>query len=99
MYGQTTMTDKKTKKHLKSMAHHLNPVVMTGAQGLTEGVHQEIEVALDAHALIKLKINAGDRDERDAMIATILERHHAELIQKIGHTITIYREPAEGDEE
>ena len=85
--------DKKTKKHLKGMAHYLNPVVMTGAQGLTDGVHQEIEVALEAHALIKLKLTAADRNERSEMIDTILEHHHAELIQKIGHTITIYREP------
>ena len=80
------------------MAHHLNPVVMTGAQGLTEGVHQEIEVALEAHGLIKLKLNAADREERQRMIETIVERHHAELIQKIGHTITIYREPDADDD-
>lgn len=85
--------DNKTKKHLKGLAHHLNPVVMTGNQGLTDAVHHEIEVALEAHALIKLKVNAEDRDDRQAMIDEILERHQAELIQKIGHTITIYREP------
>lgn len=93
----TTM-DKKIKKELKGLAHHLNPVVMTGAQGLTAGVHQEIEVALQAHELIKLKINAGDRVERDQMIADILEHHNAELIQKIGHTITIYREAEDEDD-
>ena len=91
--------DKKIKKDLKALAHHLNPVVMTGAQGLTPGVHQEIEVALLAHELIKLRVNAGDRDARDAMIADIIEKHHAELIQQIGHTVTIYREKPEEDDE
>ncbi len=85
----------KTKKQLKAKAHHLNPVVLTGAQGLTPSVHQEIEVALEAHELIKIRVNAGDRKERDAMIDTIIEEHNAELIQKIGHTITIYREHTE----
>lgn len=83
------------KKTLKSSAHHLNPVVLTGAQGLTPGVHHEIEVALEAHELIKMKITAPDRAARTAMIDLILKTHHAELIQEIGHTITIYREAKE----
>lgn len=86
--------DKKTKKELKGLAHHLNPVVMTGAQGLTPAVHAEIEVALEAHELIKIKLNA-DRDERDVMIEEILDEHDAELIQQIGRTVTIYRETAD----
>ncbi len=84
--------DKKTKKDLKAQAHHLNPVIITGNQGLTPAVHQEIDMALDAHELIKLRLNAGDRDARQEMIEAILSQHDAELIQQIGHTITIYRE-------
>lgn len=83
--------DKKTKKSLKALAHHLDPVVMTGANGLTPGVQQEIDIALTAHELIKLKLNAGDKTERQAMRDAILNEHNAELIQEIGHTITIYR--------
>ncbi len=87
--------DKKLKKELKGHAHHLNPVVLTGAQGLTAGVHQEIDVALNAHELIKIKVNAANRDERAKMIETIVKEHQAELIQEIGHTITIYRQASE----
>ena len=83
--------DNKTKKALKAKAHHLNPVIITGSQGLTPAVHQEIDTALEAHELIKLRINAGERDERDQMTTAILQQHDAELVQKIGHTITIYR--------
>lgn len=85
--------DKKVKKDLKAKAHHLTPVIITGNQGLTPAVHQEIEVALEAHELIKLRLNASDRDARQEMIEAILCQHGAELIQQIGHTITIYREP------
>ena len=93
--------NKKTKKELKALAHHLNPVVMTGANGLTDAVHEAIDEALSAHELIKIKLNANDRDERTAMLESVLARHRAELIQKIGHTATIYREapnPAIADE-
>jgi RNA-binding protein len=89
--------DKKIKKELKGLAHHLNPVVMTGSQGLTPAVHAEIEVALEAHELIKIKVNAADRDERAVMIEKIIDEHNAELIQQIGHTVTIYRESTSED--
>ena len=71
---------------------------MTGSHGLTPAVHQEIDIALTAHELIKIKLNANDRAERQAMLADILDTHQADLIQKIGHTVTIYREkPADSD--
>ena len=84
--------DNKIKKELKAVAHHLKPVVITGNDGLSAGVHQEIDVALEAHELIKIRVNAGARDERDAMIQAIVDHHKATLIQQIGHTIAIYRE-------
>ena len=83
--------DNKQKKELKSLAHHLKPVVITGNNGMTPSVNQEIEVALNAHELIKLRINTSNKEERDAIVAEMLVTHRAELIQKIGHTITIYR--------
>ena len=48
--------NKKQIQHLKSLAHHLNPVVMIGNNGLTEGVLAEAELALTHHELIKVKI-------------------------------------------
>jgi RNA-binding protein len=85
----------KTKKSLKAQAHHLSPVIITGAQGLTPAIHKEIDIALDAHELIKLRINANVREDRDLMITEILTQHQAELIQKIGHTVSIYREKSD----
>ena len=83
------------KKALKQKAHSLNPVVIIGSAGLTEGVHNEIDVALDSHELIKVRVNAEDREQRKQMTETICQHHQAELIQAIGHIIAIYRKKVE----
>ncbi|MES9961290.1 MAG: ribosome assembly RNA-binding protein YhbY [Sedimenticola sp.] len=79
------------KRHLKGLAHSLKPVVMVGQHGLTEGVFNELEIALDAHELIKVRISAGDRDERDEMLAVLVEKSSAELVQRIGNIAVLYR--------
>lgn len=79
------------KQILKGRAHALKPVVLTGNQGLTSAVLQEIDKALTAHELIKVRLNAEERDDRSAMIQTICETTHAELIQTIGHIAVFYR--------
>lgn len=76
--------------HLRSLAHKLKPVVMVGQNGLTEAVMAEIEIALNHHELIKVKLTS-DRDERAAMIARISEATRAETVQKIGRILAIYR--------
>ncbi len=78
------------KKKLKSQAHNLKPVVMIGQAGLTTSVLAEIELALDSHELIKIKIRA-ERDERQQIREQICNETHAELIQSIGQVIVIYR--------
>jgi RNA-binding protein len=78
------------KKKLKSDAHHLKPVVMIGQAGLTAAVIAEIELALDSHELIKVKIRT-ERDERKTISDEICAATTAELIQSIGQIIIIYR--------
>ena len=79
------------KKRLKSLAHGLKPVVMIGQHGLKDSIQAEIETALSFHQLIKVKINVGDRDKRDAMIATMQTTNAAELIMKIGNIAVLYK--------
>jgi RNA-binding protein len=79
------------KKFLKAKAHALKPVVITGQHGITPAVLNEISLALDHHELIKVRVNAADRDERTEMVEEIVRATGAELIQAIGHVITIYR--------
>lgn len=79
------------KKILKARAHALKPVVITGQNGLSDAVINEIDLALEHHELIKVRINASDRAERLMMSAEICQRLSAEMIQSIGHIIAIYR--------
>ena len=79
------------KRQLRKLGHTLKPVVMIGANGLTEGVVNEIDLSLEHHELIKVKVNAGDRDVRDEMIASFCDSSNAELVQRIGNIALIFR--------
>ena len=79
------------KRHLKKLAHSLKPVVMVGQHGVSEGVLAETDIALRDHELIKMRVSAGDRDERDDMIARIVAHSGAELVQRIGNVAILFR--------
>ncbi len=79
------------KRHLKGLAHGLKPVVILGQSGLSEGVHGETDAALLAHELIKIRVNAGDRELRDRLIGELVDAAAAELIQHIGNVAVLYR--------
>ncbi len=81
-------------KKLRAMAHNLNPVVMIGQLGLTEAVLAEIDHALNAHELIKIKIRA-EKEERLNISQEICQASDAELIQNIGQMAVIYRKNPE----
>lgn len=83
--------NEKQKRHLRALGHKLKPVVLTGGAGLTEAVYREIDAALAHHELIKVRVNAEDREDRDAMIMEICGHSEAELIQRIGHIALLYR--------
>ncbi|MDD5036569.1 MAG: ribosome assembly RNA-binding protein YhbY [Methylococcaceae bacterium] len=78
------------KKQLRARAHALSPVVITGQAGISPAVLNEIVQALDHHELIKVRINAEDRDQRREMSEYICAQTGAELIQSIGHIVTLY---------
>ncbi len=83
--------NEKQKRHLRALGHKLKPVVLTGNAGLTEAVYREIDSALVHHELIKVRVNAEDREDRDTMITEICDHSEAELIQRIGHIALLYR--------
>lgn len=85
------------KKQLKAQAHLLKPVIMIGQAGLTESVLKEIEITLDTHELIKIKIRA-EKEDRKQICDQIIERSKAELIQSIGQIIVIYRKKPKKEE-
>ena len=79
------------RRWLKGEAHPLKPVVMVGQAGLTEAVLAELDLALDHHELLKVKVSAGDRELRDALIAPLVERTGATLVTRIGNIAVLYR--------
>ena len=85
------MLNKEQIRKLKAQAHTLNPVVTIGQNELTEAVHKEIEIALTAHQLIKIRVNATDKAHREQMVGKICEHHQASFIATIGHIVIIYR--------
>ena len=85
-----SITDKQIL-FLRKSCHHLKPIVTVGSAGLTENVITEVDLALSHHELIKMKINTGDRDERNKMIDIISADTKAILVQTIGHTASFYR--------
>lgn len=82
-------------RELKAAAHHLNPVVMIGAAGLTPAVLKEIDTALLAHELIKVRLGGDDRTIREAMIEAICNDTGSELVQSIGKVAVFYRKKPE----
>lgn len=81
----------KQKQFLKGLAHHLNPVVMLGGNGLTEGVLAEIDNALSHHELIKVKVAGADRETKQLIIDAILRETQSAAVQTIGHILVLYR--------
>ena len=81
----------KQRRRLKVLAHHLKPVLIVGQNGLTKGVLDEFAVTLDTHELVKVRINAGDREALREVIDTLRREGAAELVQSIGHVAVFYR--------
>lgn len=79
------------KRHLRGLAHALNPVILVGQKGVTDALLAEFAIALDHHELVKVKLGGAERDERNAMIAALGEGSGAELVQTIGHVASFWR--------
>lgn len=85
------------RRALRAAAHHLDPVVTIGQAGLTPAVMHEIDVALTAHALIKVRVSSDDRAEREAHLARVCGQLRCEPVQHLGKLLVLWRN-REGDE-
>ena len=79
------------RKDQRAEAHHLNAVVMIGADGLTDAVKKETDAALNAHGLIKVRVQSDDRAGREAIFQTLADELHAAPIQHIGKLLVLWR--------
>ena len=81
------------RKERRSAAHHLDPVVMIGGEGLTPAVVKEIDLALSVHGLIKVRVFSDDRAAREGMLAKLSHDLNAAPIQHIGKLLLLWRPP------
>jgi putative YhbY family RNA-binding protein len=82
------------RQMLKGRAHQLDPVVLVGGEGLTQGVLAEIERALNAHQLIKIRVMGLEREGRELLLGSICSATGAATVQHIGKVLVVYRERA-----
>jgi putative YhbY family RNA-binding protein len=85
------------RRALRAKAHHLNPFVSVGHHGLTPAVLHEIDVALLAHELIKIRVFSDERSERVSILARICEELDAAPVQHLGKMLIVWR-PAPKDD-
>jgi RNA-binding protein len=83
------------RREQRANAHHLDPVVMVGSDGLTAAVKKEIDAALNAHGLIKIRVFSDDRAARELMYQTLAADLNAAPIQHIGKLLVLWRPMAE----
>lgn len=87
---QIQLTPAQRKVH-RAAAHHLDPVVMVGGEGLTAAVKKEADAALNAHGLIKIRVFSDDRSARERMYQTLVDELGAAPIQHIGKLLILWR--------
>lgn len=87
---QIQLTPAQRKVH-RAEAHHLDPVVLVGGDGLTAAVKKEVDAALKAHGLIKIRVFSDDRSSREAMLQTLADEFDAAPIQHIGKLLVLWR--------
>jgi putative YhbY family RNA-binding protein len=80
------------RRAFRAQAHHLHPVVSVSSNGLTPSVLKEIDHALQAHELIKIRVYGEDRSHRDSIMQTVCTELQAAAVQHIGKTLIVWRE-------
>lgn len=85
------MLNSKQRQYLKGQAHSLNPVILVGEAGLSDNLLAELDRTLAHHELIKVRLPAMERNERDSLAEEIANRSGAEMVQMIGRVLVIYR--------
>lgn len=84
------LTPAQRKEH-RAEAHHLDPVVMIGSDGLTPAIRKEVDAALNAHGLIKVRVFSDERETREAFFGSLADELGAAPIQHIGKLLVLWR--------
>jgi RNA-binding protein len=81
----------KQRKYLRGLAHARDPIVMIGNSGLSPAITRELDIALGAHELVKVKARVGDREQRDLVLDELAKSTGSSLVQRIGNVGVFYR--------
>ena len=84
------------RSYLRSQAHHLEPVVLIGKHGITDGTIESIDRVLEARELIKIKFREF-KDEKLSLSEKIVELTNSQIVGVIGHTVIIFRQNPDSD--
>lgn len=79
------------RKEQRGLAHHLDPVVLIGSDGLTDAVRKEVDLALNAHGLVKVRMFSDSRPDREAALVSLADTLSAASIQHIGKLLVLWR--------
>jgi RNA-binding protein len=85
----------KQKRHLRSLAHHLDPIFQVGKGGVNDNLIRQIDDALEARELIKVSVLQNCDQDKDEVAQELAQGAEAELVQVIGKTIVLYKESEE----
>ncbi|WP_308389136.1 ribosome assembly RNA-binding protein YhbY [Acidithiobacillus sp. AMEEHan] len=85
------MLDSKARQELRARAHHLKPIILVGASGVTETLLRELDRALFDHELLKVRLPALDKEDRDAMVESLVAGSGAEAVGRVGRILMLYR--------
>lgn len=83
------------RREFRAKAHHLNPVVTIGSNGLTDTVVAEIDRSLQAHELIKIRVQGAEHEQRDVLMLELCTTLDAAPVQHIGNILVVWRERRE----
>jgi RNA-binding protein len=86
------------RKSMRADAHHLDPVVMIGSEGLTPAVKKEIDLAMRSHGLIKIRMFSDDRVQRSEALESLADELGAAPIQHIGKLLVLWRPKPDPEE-
>lgn len=94
---KTGTLDAGTRRRMRRIAHHLDPVIIVGGQGISEALVAETTRALRDHELIKVRIQTGDRAERQQVTRALADACEADVVQTIGKITVLLRHNPEPD--
>lgn len=87
-----TLLNTKQKKYLRGLAHNLTPAAYVGQKGLTDNLIAEVNTALNAHELVKVRFNDfKEREAKKEIIDAIAQQTHSEVVGMVGHMALLFQ--------